>query len=53
MADEIAAEAHEMTVFEDFVGEEVAGGRSIIGLYPPTQQQARDDFAAWRKARGR
>jgi regulator of RNase E activity RraA len=53
LADEVAAEAHEMTVFEDFVGEEVAGGRSIIGLYPPTQQQARDDFAAWRRARGR
>ena len=53
MADEIAAEAHEMTVFEDFVGEEVARGRSIIGLYPPTQQQAKDDFAVWRKARGR
>jgi regulator of RNase E activity RraA len=53
LADEIADEAVEMTAFEDFVTEEVRKGRSIIGLYPPTEQQARDDFAAWRKARGR
>ena len=53
MADEIADEAVEMTVFEDFVTEEVLKGRPTIGLYPPTQQQSKDDFAAWRKARGR
>lgn len=53
MAEEIAAEAVEMTAFEDFVTEEVRNGRSIIGLYPPTTEQAREDFAAWRKARGR
>ena len=53
MADEIADEAVEMTAFEDFVTEEVLKGRPTIGLYPPTQQQSKDDFAAWRKARGR
>jgi regulator of RNase E activity RraA len=53
LADEIAAEAVEMTVFEDFVTEEVMKGRSIIGLYPATQEQTRTDFAAWRKAKGR
>ena len=53
LADEIADEAVEMTVFEDFVSEEVLKGRSIIGLYPPTEQQSKDDFAAWRKASGR
>lgn len=53
MTEEIAAEAVEMTAFEDFVTEEVRNGRSIIGLYPPTTEQAREDFAAWRKARGR
>jgi hypothetical protein len=35
------------------VQEEVEGGRSIIGLYPATQAQVRDDFAAWRKRKGR
>jgi regulator of RNase E activity RraA len=53
MADDIADEAVEMTAFEDFVTEEVLKGRPTIGLYPPTQQQSKDDFAAWRKARGR
>jgi regulator of RNase E activity RraA len=53
LADEIAAEAVEMTAFEDFVTEEVMKGRSILGLYPPTDDQAVRDFAAWRAARGR
>jgi regulator of RNase E activity RraA len=53
MADELADEASEMTAFEDFVQEEVARGRSIIGLYPATHPQAQADFAAWRKAKGR
>ena len=53
MAEEIAAEAVEMTVFEDFVTEEVQKGRSILGLYPATEQQAKDDFVAWRIAKGR
>ena len=53
IADEVAAEALEMTVFEDFVAEQVAAGRSILGLYPPTDEAARTDFAAWRRAQGR
>jgi regulator of RNase E activity RraA len=53
IADEIANEAVEMTAFEDFVTEEVMKGRSILGLYPATEEQTRIDFAAWRKAKGR
>jgi regulator of RNase E activity RraA len=53
IADEIASEALEMTAFEDFVSEEVLKGRSILGLYPPTEQRSIDDFAAWRIAMGR
>ncbi|HEY6353196.1 MAG TPA: ribonuclease activity regulator RraA [Burkholderiaceae bacterium] len=53
IADEIAAEAIEMTAFEDFVAEKVNEGRSILGLYPPTDEKSRDDFAAWRNERGR
>jgi regulator of RNase E activity RraA len=53
IADAIADEATEMTAFEDFVTEKVQEGRSILGLYPPTDEKSRDDFAAWRKARGR
>ena len=53
LADEIADEAIEMTAFEDFVIEEVLKGRSILGLYPPTDEQSKLDFAAWRKVKGR
>ncbi len=52
LADEIAAEALEMTMFEDFVTEEVKKGRSILGLYPPTDEAAQRDYAAWKAARG-
>jgi regulator of RNase E activity RraA len=53
LAGEVAAEATEMTVFEDFVSEQVLAGRSIVGLYPPTDERSRADFAAWRSAHGR
>jgi regulator of RNase E activity RraA len=53
LAGEIADEAFEMTAFEDFVAEEVMKGRSILGLYPATEEQTRTDFAVWRKAKGR
>ena len=48
LADELADEAVEMTAFEDFVTEEVLKGRSILGLYPPTEERSLSDFAAWR-----
>ncbi|MEK9970234.1 MAG: ribonuclease activity regulator RraA, partial [Ferrovibrio sp.] len=53
IADEIATEAVEMTAFEDFVTEQVLGGRSIRGLYPATDPQTKVDFEAWRKQKGR
>ena len=53
IADEVAAEAVEMTAYEDFVTEEVRKGRSILGLYPATDEQSLADFAAWRKQTGR
>jgi hypothetical protein len=31
----------------------VLKGRSILGLYPATDEQSKTDFAAWRKAKGR
>ena len=53
LAEEIAAEAVEMTAYEDFVTEKVFEGRSILGLYPATDEQSKIDFAAWRKSKGR
>lgn len=53
LADEIAAEATEMTAFENFVTEKVKEGRSILGLYPATEESTRTEFATWRKMHGR
>lgn len=53
LADEIAAECSEMEAFEDFVLSEVKKGRSIIGLYPATDEQTLVDFKAWRTANNR
>jgi regulator of RNase E activity RraA len=48
IADEIAQEAVQMTAFEDFVTEMVQKeGRSILGLYPPTEQKSKDDYELW------
>ena len=53
MVEEIAAEAVEMTAFEDFVIERVQGGQKTLGLYPPTDESNLDAFAVWRKQHGR
>ncbi|MEL6871992.1 MAG: ribonuclease activity regulator RraA [Pseudomonadota bacterium] len=53
LADGIADEATEMTAFEDFVTEKVEQGRSILGLYPATEEATLTEFAEWRQANGR
>jgi regulator of RNase E activity RraA len=53
LADEVAAEAVEMTAYEDFVQEQVRAGRSIRGLYPATDPKSLEEFATWRKEKGR
>src|ERR1700687_4805568 len=53
LADEIADETFEMTSFEYFVTEQVQNGRSIMGLYPATDEQTLKDFAVWREKTGR
>jgi regulator of RNase E activity RraA len=52
IADAVANEALEQTVFEDFVQEKVNEGRGTFGLYPPAQE-AREEFAHWRIANKR
>jgi hypothetical protein len=42
-----------MTAFEDFVAEQVQAGRSIAGLYPPTDERNLAAFAEWRQRHGR
>jgi regulator of RNase E activity RraA len=52
LAREIADEAFEQTVFEDFVYDKVLEGASIFGIYPP-DPQALQEFDAWRRKAGR
>ena len=49
LAEEIAEEAVEMMVFEDFVVKRVREGASIIWLYPATKNENQEAFAQWRK----
>jgi len=51
MASHVAMEAFELAQYDTFAAEEVARGRSIIGLYPATDA-SRTEFQRWRKARG-
>lgn len=50
MANDIAEAAWEQTGYEEFAAEEVANGRSIIGLYPATDA-SRADYQAWQQRR--
>ena len=53
LVDEVADEAVEMTVFEDYVLEMVQKGASTFGLYPPTDSKTKDGFEAWRQQSNR
>ena len=49
-AEDVAGEAFEQTMFEDFVQERVMEGATIFGLYPPAAE-AKEAFRTWRAAR--
>ncbi|WP_343486673.1 ribonuclease activity regulator RraA [Allomuricauda sp. d1] len=47
LAEEVAEECVQMTLFEEFVMEKVNEGQTIIGLYPPTDPKTLKDFEDW------
>jgi regulator of RNase E activity RraA len=47
IANEIAEECYDMTIFEDWVESQVKTGRSIFGLYPP-DETTRAEFQAYK-----
>lgn len=51
IADDVAIECQNMTLFEDFVLEKVRSGQSIIGLYPPTNPEHLAAFELWKTLR--
>ena len=51
IAQEVANECLQMTLFEDYVLEQVNKGESIIGLYPPTNPETLQKFDEWKKSK--
>ncbi|MBN8992136.1 MAG: ribonuclease activity regulator RraA [Rhizobiales bacterium] len=47
-AEEVAREAHEATLYEEFADVEIRRGRSIFGLFPATEE-SRAQYQEWRK----
>src|SRR3954447_550997 len=53
IVDEVAEEAAATTLYDEFAEQEVARGRSLVGLFPVAGDEAKRDFEAWKKARGK
>jgi regulator of RNase E activity RraA len=49
--DAVAREALASTLYDEFAEEEIARGRSLIGLFPAAGDEAKRDFEAWKAAR--
>ena len=47
MADDVAREALDATLYEEFAEAEIAAGRSIFGLFPATEA-SRAEYEIWR-----
>jgi regulator of RNase E activity RraA len=50
IADEVAAQAYEQTIYEDWVAQRIDAGDSLPGTYPLTNDAKRAEFAAWKQA---
>jgi len=51
LAEEVAHDAYEQERLEEFIQQKVAGGASILGVYPP-DEQTKAEYAAWRMKTG-
>ena len=49
IADDVADECLQMTLFEEFVMENVQNGKSIIGLYPLVNEKIKAEFEEWKR----
>jgi len=50
LANEVAVEAHEMTLYDEFAAAKIQEGRRVFGLYPATEA-SRAEHAGWRASR--
>ncbi len=51
VAEEVAQDAYEQERLEEFIQQKIAGGASIVGVYPPNEE-TKTEYAAWRAAQG-
>jgi len=49
IAEEVADECLQMTLFEEFVMERVKNGQTIVGLYPLTNESIKLEFEKWKE----
>tara|TARA_R110000744_G_scaffold92746_3_gene179392 strand:- start:6781 stop:7500 length:720 start_codon:yes stop_codon:yes gene_type:complete len=50
IADDVANECLQMTLYEEFVIKKVQNGKSIIGLYPMVDDEIKKEFEAWKSS---
>lgn len=50
IADDVAKEAYEQTMYEDWVELQISAGAGLFGVYPLTDDGQREAFAAWKIA---
>ncbi|AZQ60373.1 ribonuclease activity regulator RraA [Maribacter sp. MJ134] len=51
LIDEVVQECSKMTLYEEFVMEQVQNGKTIVGLYPLTDDAIGNQFEIWKKSR--
>src|SRR5215469_8381024 len=51
IADAVAQEALDTTLYDEFAEEEVARGRPLVGLFPGAGEEAKRDFEVWKSRR--
>ncbi|MBD1262376.1 ribonuclease activity regulator RraA [Maribacter polysiphoniae] len=49
IADEVADECVQMTLYEDYVIQQVENGHAVIGLYPLVDENIKKAFESWKK----
>lgn len=52
VAEDVAHAAFDQEILEEFIQQKVAGGESILGVYPPSDE-TKAEFEAWRKQQNR
>ncbi|MBC7994436.1 MAG: ribonuclease activity regulator RraA [Rhizobacter sp.] len=50
IAEAVAVEAYDQTLYEDWVATRIDGGDGLFGIYPLTDPERAQQFAAWREA---